>query len=206
MTKNALTIVKGPRIVQSDEIRTGDLTFLADWTNNICTNHDVTRLYYDAVGVGGFAGKQLSAVNPEYAVTAFMGQHRVFGENKPYIRTKGGKITNKNFFKNLKSQSWWNLRLRAENTLRMLRGFENFRPEYYLSLDSSIENIDNLISEMSQATWKEDNSGRVMIDKSPCDYKVIIDNKSVVMRSPNRADSAVAAFLRSCRYGLKANR
>ena len=204
--KNALAIVKGCRVRLTEEWRSGDLSAVAQITNQYCEDYNVARLYYDAVGVGGFAGKQLMECNPEYAVEAYMGQHKAKGEDRAYIRTKGGKITNKDTFKNTKSQMWWNVRLRAENTLRMKRGFSNFRPEYYLSLDSNITKLDNLISEMSQATWAEDNSGRIIIDKSPCDYKVVIDNKTVTMRSPNRADSVVSAFLRSCRSGLKANR
>ena len=204
--KNALSIVQGCRVKLSEEWRSGDLQVVANTANQYCSDLSVTRLYYDAVGVGGFAGKQLMAVNPEYGVEAYMGHHTVHGKDKPFIKTRGGKISNFDYFKNLKSQMWWNVRLRAENTLRMLRGFNNMRPEYYLSLDSGITNLDNLISELSQATWKEDNSGRVIIDKTPADYKVVHDGKTVTMRSPNRADSLVSAYLRSCKSGLKQNR
>jgi len=204
--KNALSVVRGPVVLQVDEWRSGNLEQVADHTNNVLTNYDVARLYFDAVGVGGFAEKQLKAPAPAFAVEAYMGHFKPKGIDKYFIRTRGGKISNKNMFKNLKAQMWWNVRLRAQNTLRMLRGFENFRPEYYLSLDSSIKNLDNLIAQMSQATWKEDNSGRIMIDKNPSDYKVMVDNKMVTMRSPNGADAMNSAFLRSCQHGLKANR
>lgn len=206
--KNAYSIVDGPVVRQSDEWRSGDLKAIAERVKDVGEAHEIARAYYDAVGVGGFAGKQLLAVNPDFIVEPYMGHNKVRGAEKAFIKSRGkaSRITNKMMFKNLKSQMWWNLRLRAENTLRIKRGFDNFRPEYYLSLDSSIENVDNLISEMSQATWAEDNSGRIFINKNPGDYKVIIEGKSVTMRSPNRADSVNSAFLRSCRLGLKANR
>jgi phage terminase large subunit len=204
--KNALAIVKGPVVKSAEEWRSGDLNAVASHTNDVMGAYNAIRLYYDAVGVGGFAEKTLKATNPIYAVVPYMGQHSPMGEEKYFIRTPSQKITNKDFFKNLKAQIWWNIRLRAENTVRMKRGFKTMRPEYYLSFDSGIKNLDNLIREMSQATWAEDNSGRIIINKTPADYKIVIDGKSVAMRSPNRADSVGSALLRSCRSGLRANR
>jgi len=205
--KNAFSVIQGPVIRLSEEWRSGDLAAVANHVNDIGRDMNVTRLYYDAVGVGGFAEKTLVSVDPSFGVVPFMGQHSVHGAKKYYIRSRMAKIQNKDFFKNLKAQMWWNLRLRAENTVRLLRGFKTLRPEYYLSFDSTgIQNLDTLIRELSQATWREDDSGRILIDKTPADYKVVIDGKQVKMRSPNRADSIGAAFLRSCKNGLKANR
>ncbi len=204
--KNALSLVKGPVVMMSREWRDSDLSCIAQYVNQQMKAHNGTRLFYDAVGVGGFAEKTLLATNPEYGVIPYMGQHSVMGPKVPFIRTRSQIITNVDFFKNLKAQMWWNIRLRAENTLRLKRGFVTTRPDYYLSLDSSIENLDGLIREMAQATWKEDDSGRIVIDKTPSDYNVVIGGKKVTMRSPNRADSINSAFLRSIRSGLKANR
>lgn len=204
--KNAVTSIRGAVVLQSDEWRSNDLASIAERVKLLGMEHAWTRMYFDAVGVGGFAEKQLLSVNPAFAVEPYMGQHSTKGAEKYFIRHKGNKIYNKDYFKNLKSQQWWNLRLRAENTLRMKRGFVNLRPEYYLSISSGVNDVNGLINELSQATWMEDNSGRVLIDKSPGDYKVVIDGKKVAMRSPNRADSLIGAFSRSIRYGLKANR
>ena len=204
--KNALSVVKGAVVLHSEQWRSGDLRLVADRTNSVLNQYNAIRLYFDAVGVGGFADKHLRSTNPSYSVEAFMGQNKPLGYERTYMRTRGGKIKNKDTFKNLKAQMWWNLRLRMENTIRLLNGYKTDRPEYYLSFDSSIEDLDGLLRELAQATYSEDASGKIMVDKTPGDYKVTIDGKATRMRSPNRADSICFAFLRSCRYGLKSNR
>lgn len=204
--KNALSVVRGSVVLHSEEWRSGDLTAVASRTNSIINEYNAIRLYFDAVGVGGFADKHIRKMNPSYSVEAFMGQNKPLGNKRTYMRTHGGKIINENVFKNLKSQMWWNLRLRMENTVRLMHGFSSNRPEYYLSFSSKIEDIDGLLRELAQATYSEDASGKILIDKCPGDYKVVVGGKSTKMRSPNRADSICFAFLRSCKYGLKSNR
>jgi phage terminase large subunit len=201
--KNALTITKGPVVLSSDDWRSGDMRLVADRTHYECQTANVVRLYYDAVGVGGFAGSELKAKNPKYAVESFMGQQSPYGVDTAFIREKGSRVSNKDVFANLKSQMWWNVRLRAENTFRLLNGMKVSRPEYYLSLSSQIPNVEGLITELSQATWDRDASGRIVIDKTPGDYMVMVAGKRVRMRSPNRPDSLIASFLRSCRRGLR---
>lgn len=203
--KNALSVISGCVVRYSSDWQSGNLDMVARRVADTAGGMNVVRLYYDAVGVGGFAGKQLMATNPDYSVEPLMGQQVPFGKDRPYMKLRKGKITNRMFFRNLKSQLWWNLRLRAENTARMLNGFPSTRKEYYLSFDSGIDNLQGLLDELAQATWIEDSSGRIQINKSPGDYEVVQDGKKVKMRSPNRADSVNLAFARSIQRGLKAN-
>jgi len=176
-----------------------------------CLRFGVVRLFFDAVGVGGFALKTLKRVFKKMlcdtSPVAFMGGAKVYGGDYPFIKSKNYTISNKDFFKNAKSQQWWNIRLRAENTVKLLRGEDVRDPSYYLSFDSSIPNLDDKLRELSQATYKEDSAGRVLIDKAPGDHEVEVDGKKEKRRSPNDGDSCGYAFVRDFQLrGLRANK
>lgn len=209
--KNAECFVKGPVVLFADHWQCDDLDLIADKTIMDCKKWGAIRLYFDAVGVGGFANgtfrrKLRQATDLVLKCEPFMGSQGVFGAESTYMEastSKKGVITNKDFFENAGSQSWWNLRLRMENTIRMLRGETVRDPSYYLSFDSSNPNLERLMIELSQATYKEGASGRILIDKAPGDKVIKMDGKSKKVRSPNLADSCRMAFLRSCMYGLR---
>lgn len=65
-------------------------------------------------------------------------------------------VKNKDFFANLKAQSWWSLRMRFQNTYRALKGME-YEPDNLISLSSEIDKkeFDQLIMELSQPNLHE---------------------------------------------------
>lgn len=210
--KNAECFVHGPIVRHAEHWQCDDLDPIANKVIRDCGRWGALRVYFDAVGVGGFANgtlkRKLKESKTVLRCEPFMGSNAVFGPDTIFMRAstaKKGVITNKDFFKNAKAQMWWNIRLRMENTIALLEGKEVRDPTYFLSFDSRNPNLERLLIELSQATYKEDSSGRIMIDKAPGDKEIKIDGKTKKVRSPNLADGCGQAFLRSCRNGLRAN-
>lgn len=154
--------------------------------------HSVMRCFYDAGGLGAGIKSEVSKLENEYTrYRPFLFGGSVEGADNPY--TKG--ITNGDFFAKLNAQAWWNLRLRAENTLRLLDGQPvDLDRCFFISSDNMSEIEQNqLLIELSQCVY-DDSTGKIKVDKAP-------DNKP----SPNMADAVVMAFAYDLRKGLKSN-
>lgn len=96
--------------------------------------------------------------------------------------------TNKDYFANAKAQAWWNLRIRFQRTYRALQlvaaGEPNpYDPDDLISISSQIPNLGQLLTELSQPTVKQNNAGKLLINKQP-------DGA----RSPNRGDSVMMFY------------
>lgn len=96
-----------------------------------------------------------------------------------------GDRKNKDFFKNLKAQSWWALREKFRKTFHAVSGTndEEYDSDDLISISSNIEGLDKLILELSQPTYSETPTGKILIDKAP-------DNT----RSPNMADAVMMLY------------
>ena len=90
---------------------------------------------------------------------------------------------NKDYFMNLKAQSWWSLRQRFEETYNAVVYGRDYRADEIISISSSIKQLNKLTMELSQSTWDQNSIGKILINKSP-------DG----MRSPNLADAVMMAF------------
>jgi phage terminase large subunit len=91
--------------------------------------------------------------------------------------------TNGDFFKNLKAQAWWQLRLRFERTHKAVTTGEAYDPDDLISLPKDMPGLASLRKELSQPT-RSSNSA----------LKLIVDKKPEGTRSPNKADAVVMAF------------
>ena len=91
--------------------------------------------------------------------------------------------TNADFFSNLRSQSWWRLRMRFEKTYKMVTQGQKFPYDELISLPSTLPNIRQIEQELSQVVYKHNLAGKVVIDKRPEGTK-----------SPNLADAIVMCF------------
>lgn len=169
-----------------------------------------TEINFDATGMGAGAKSEFARVEAEenkklpYDVIPFQGGSSPRGADTCYIKHGMNIITNGHFFKNLKAQSWWNLRLRLENSVKLLQGKKIDRDGYYLSFSSDIKDLTGLFSELSQATYKIDSGGRIQIDKCPGTKTIKVDGKNKEKRSPNRADAVVYSYANDFKYGLRA--
>ena len=203
--KNALIIQHGGEIQYAKQWRDSDLSRIARFAIDRGREFGVARLYFDAVGVGGFADGALKKERPPFKTEPFMGGSKVYAPESIFMRAGRAVITNGQYFKNAKAQQWWNLRLRLENTLNLLNGEKSARPQYILSFDPKLPDLDNLLLELAQATFAEDSSGRIFIDKMPASIVFLESGKKKRLRSPNLADAVGYSLLRSCYRGLKAN-
>ena len=154
-----------------------------------CQDRGINTMFYDADGLGaGVRGdarvineKNREAGQREIIVEPFRGSGAVHDPEGEIVE----KRQNKDFFANLKAQSWWWLRLRFQETFRALEG-RDYDPEFIISLSS--EDIDPkelalLTTELSQPTYTKNGSGKILVNKQP-------DGAS----SPNRADSVMICF------------
>ncbi|WP_180001227.1 terminase [Acinetobacter sp. YH12255] len=157
-------------------------------TMDLCIDDDYGLLYYDADGLGAGVRGDARVINEqqreiggvEVNVESFRGSASVHDPEGEMVE----KRKNKDFFANLKAQSWWSLRMRFQNTYRALKGME-YDPDNLISLSSEIDKneFDQLVMELSQPTYMKNGVGKILVNKQP-DGAV----------SPNRADSVMICF------------
>lgn len=154
---------------------------------SICDEQKYRSFAYDADGLGAGVRGDARVINENrykerldlIEASAFRGSsevHRPDGE-----MVKGRK--NRDYFANLKAQSWWALRLRFQATHRAVVEGKPFNPDDIISLSSSVKSLPSLMLELSQPTFTVNQVGKIVIDKKPEGTK-----------SPNLADSVMICF------------
>lgn len=152
---------------------------------------------YDADGLGaGVRGdariinnQRTSAGKSKITFNPFRGSGEIVDpKGNPFQGSNEGKDgekgrTNQDFFKNAKAQAWWHLRNLFRNTYRAVVEGLPFNHNDIISISSTIPEYQKLIVELSQPTYSQNNTGKIVVDKMP-------DGSS----SPNRADSVMIAF------------
>lgn len=187
--KNAYTERYGNICVKSIAWGEGDT---ADTTRKALTymqQSGIINLQYDSIGVGSGIKASINVLRnhikycKKVSLTKWNAGARPLYAEQRII--KGDKETPKNidFYRNLKSQAWWQARIRFEKTYNATTKGMQYDPDELISIDSSIEDLHQLVNELSQSTYDTDNAGKIIIEKTP-----------VGTKSPNRADSFVMAF------------
>lgn len=156
---------------------------------DLSIDQSIDTLFYDADGLGAGCRGDARVINEirreqglsEIDVQPFRGSGAVHEPDQQMVEMR----FNKDFFANLKAQSWWSLRLRFQETFRALEGRE-YDPDMIISLSS--EHIDPkelalLTTELSQPTYTKNGVGKILVNKQP-------DGTA----SPNRADSVMICF------------
>lgn len=211
--KNALALRQGPVVTHCEEWQVDQVYKSVKRINSRNKTLGFNALYYDATALGTAAKSEFARLEDPnegnrrlgYKVYAFKGGMKPYGPKKVYIGEGKNKVTNAAMFVNAKAQSWWNVRLRLENSMRLLRGERIDRPDYYLSFSSDIKNLDSIFTELAQATFEEDNSGKIKVDKAPGVRKVSIEGKEKDRKSPNKADGIIYSFAGDLANGIKAH-
>ena len=119
--------------------RGDDIFYTTQKAMDFCIEDKYQTLYYDADGLGAGVRGDARVINEnqrekgwdEVNVEPFRGSGSVNDPDGEIVE----KRTNKDFFANLKAQSWWFLRLRFQNTYRALNGHE-YDPDMLISLSS----------------------------------------------------------------------
>jgi hypothetical protein len=148
----------------------------------LCREADTRSLYIDADGLGAGAIGDARRINdgaPEgpIHVTPFRGSAAVESGMDVVVGRR-----NEDYFANLKAQSWIALRKRFEATDRAIRG-QPYVADDLISISSECGELTQLILELSQPSYHLNNSGKILIDKTP-------DGA----RSPNLGDCIMMAY------------
>jgi hypothetical protein len=154
-------------------------------------------MYWDAGGVGATLKRDFTRLMPDgekkpYFVKPFLFGGATNGKENIYIKAGTSSITNGNYFARQNAQAWWNLRQRAMNTINRLDGKE-IDLSRCLLINENIPELELLIDQLSNATYTENDSSKITVDKYGDEDK-----------SPDKADAAVQAFASDIRKGLRA--
>lgn len=186
---NVLAARRGPILEHVEQWRSliiGDTARRADtWARD----RDVDRLNYDVGGIGAGVRSYFAEMrNRRYAVRPELFGGAIKGPETTYsYRTK-----NKDIFALRNAQLGWAVRLRAQNTQRLLAG-EDVPLSRCLFINPRIEDIDDLMAQLAQPSWREnETSGRTELIKRDEDEK-----------SPDKYDGTVLAFASDSDSGLK---
>lgn len=175
----------------------------------IADNLGMTEFIYDADGMGAGVrgdarvinearkqeGSSTNTVPRLVGVSPFWGSGAV--ERPDAKIAPGADRTNRDYYKNLKAQSWGLLKARFKETWRAR--FEpgyNYDPDMIISLSKAAlppRVMTKLVAELSQPTWGPDNIGKMVVNKKPDGTK-----------SPNLAD-AVMMLMGGARRRMKIN-
>ncbi len=201
MDKNSVAIKKGIQLRDLEEWPGIDTTISAQRGVNICRRNRSEELYYDCIGVGaGIKGetnrlkkkgdlpKGLSiykwdASAPPLNPTATVSMYEWQEDEESGTDYDYESKTNADFYASLKSQGWWELRMRFFKTHKAVTEGAKYDIDELISIPSSLPHLHQLENELSQPTFQQNGSGKIVIDKKPPGTK-----------SPNLADSVMMLY------------
>ena len=162
---------------------------------NFSVSHGAPRVYYDSGGLGAtLASPHAQAVEewsgPRYpiAIHPINNGSAPGGADSWYIHG----ITNRDQFTYKNAQLAWTLKLRAQNTLRLISGAD-IDKESCLFINPMIgkRNIELLISDCVKPTYTLNKRGQIDVEKAPNGEP-----------SPDIYDAVALSFARDSEYGL----
>ena len=150
-------------------------------------------IVYDSIGVGASAGAKFQELNRELRANI---QYAKFNAGSAVLRPEAfyqPKIKNKDFFANLKAQSWWSVADRFRLTYQVVNAIKNgetpppYKIDELISIDSSMPNLEKLKYELAIPMRDFDNNGRVKVESKK-------DLAKRDIKSPNIADAFIMGF------------
>jgi phage terminase large subunit len=155
-----------------------------------------SHVSYDSIGVGAGSGAKFKELNDErrengepgkITYSKFIAGAKVVNPDKYYVDTDEEKITNKDFFENLKAQSWWIVAERFRNTYNAVTKGHKFEEHELISISSDMPNLANLTTELSTPRRKFSKAGKVMVESKE-------DLAKRDIPSPNDADAFIMCY------------
>lgn len=191
--KNALCGVTGVEVDFLDEWsgKGADLFDSAQRVFQTADERGYTEFRYDADGLGASVRGDARIINetrkaagrPQLVLTAFRGSDAVFAPDGLVEGIEGGR-TNQDYFMNRKAQAWWSLRRRFQKTHRWVVDGVSCPPDDIISINTKKCPLwVKAVSELSQPTYGQTTSGKIVINKKPENTK-----------SPNMADAIMMRF------------
>lgn len=173
-----------------------DIFATAQRAVDLCDEHGFPGFRYDEDGLGAGIRGDMRQINEKRRtlgarlITAegWRGSGAVVDPESIVEGTRGidGKDRgrkNKDYYANRKAQGWFALRRRVQKThIWRTKGIA-CDPDEILSIRPDLPNLWMLIAELSQATYKQNDAGKIVINK-----------KGEGMPSPNMADAVMIRF------------
>lgn len=156
------------------------------WTN---AQEWKAGVIYDSTGVGASAGAKFQEINDNTnTINPVMYQkfHAGAAVVLPESEYKHG-IKNKDMFSNLKAQAWWSVADRLRNTWDAVTNGTEYNPADLISIDSTIEHLEQLKTELSTPKKDYDGADRVKVESK----KDLLKRE---VSSPDLADAFVMAY------------
>jgi len=184
----------GSVILQVEEKITGDINEGCDWATSMAIQNQSDAFTWDCDGVGIGLNRQISQVfgGKPIRLSQYKGSESVENPNSIYepISAEGANVfsvqnqkTNKEVFKNLRVQMYFELRNRIYRTFEAVTKKKYHNPETLISFSSGIVELSKLRSELCKMPKKSNANGMLdLYSKKEMKAKFKLD-------SPNLADS-----------------
>lgn len=147
------------------------------------------HVIYDSIGVGAGVGSNIKAFNKDGNTNIVSNK---FNAGDKVLRPEAiysFNIKNKDMFANLKAQAWWNVADRLRITYNAVTKGEAYKEDEIISIDSSIDGLDELLLELSTPKRDFDLTGKTKVESKK-------DLAKRDVKSPNKADAFIMAYQR----------
>jgi hypothetical protein len=202
--KNAIADCHGTQVLETEEWsgKGGDIFSSTEYVIDVCEERGIGEFRYDADGVGADVRGDARVINErrranharQIKAIGYRGSEGVFEPEGIVEGTMGSEgdtgRTNQDYFGNHKAQAWWSIRKRFQKTYRWVQfvttgGKEGApcNPDDIISLNGKNPNLMKLVAEFSQVTYRQNEVGKIIIEKKPSG-----------MKSPNQADAVVIHY------------
>lgn len=160
-------------------------------------------IQYDCIGVGASAGSHFKSFN-ENSATYNAVKYLKFDagasvqEPEKFYQVQ---VKNKDYFLNLKAQSWWSIADRMRETYNAVVNGQTYNPENIISISGTLDKLDELIEQLAIPKKQYNNNLKNKVESKD-------DLKKRGIPSPNLADAFIMANFNvknSNTVGLNAN-
>lgn len=187
--RNALTLRQGIVLRSADEWGGVDPGVTANRAKNICEVLSPIDVQYDCIGVGAGVKSETNRLIREKKMPKGVrfiqwnaGMKPLHPERRVVEHDKQSP-KNEDFYKNLKAQGWWELRMRAYRTHMAVTQGQKYDADTLFSIDSKMRLFHTVLKELSQPIADKDPNGKLIVDKTPEGTK-----------SPNIGDSVMMLY------------
>lgn len=208
--KDAWAACYGTEVEETDEWsgKGSDIFGSVEYVFDVCDERGYSEFRYDSDGLGAGVRGDARVLNERRRANnaktiraiGYRGSEGVYAPDdivEGTIGADGDKgRTNQDYYHNRKAQAWWSLRKRFQKTYRWVESLKKHRqdpvkyptvlscpPDEIISLSSANPNLQKLVAELSQATYRQSEVGKLLIEK-----------KKEGMPSPNMADAVVIHY------------
>jgi hypothetical protein len=203
--KNAAGQFRGIEVLETEEWsgKGSDIFASTEYVFDLCDELGVREFDYDADGLGADVRGDARIINERRAVNkarpikarGFRGSEGVHDPDGIVEGTMGSEgdkgRTNQDYFGNCKAQGWWALRKRFQKTYRWVQFVKTNGAEgtacgidEIISLSTKTNpKVMQLVAELSQVTYRQNEAGKLIIEKKPNG-----------MKSPNMGDTVMIRY------------